>query len=237
MCHSNATQLCPNPADGQCCNVPAGQSCSSCVGLPGCGFCTATRRCSDLPCSTLNVDGDTAWQCANPVLLNCESFDSCSPCVATSGCVWIGTAWINGEPQPHGLCFTGGLFGLSNSQVPGFVVTTPAGYYWQSCSLTATSLLILIGSLVGGVLVVAVLIAVACLCVRRRRLRTAAAASAGDHVYAASPVVNVETQPLTSATDAGPKKKKKRVAKPSVYEKPVESVRATNTRYYQSRKK
>ncbi len=242
MCHSNATQLCPNPADDQCCNVLPGQSCAGCVGLPGCGFCTATRRCTNAPCATLNVEGPTAWQCGNPLLINCESFDSCGPCVATSGCVWIGTVWINGEPQPHGLCFTGGLFGLSNSQVPGFVVTTPAGFFWQTCSMTATSLLILIGSLVGGAVAVAVLVTVACVCVRRRRLRLAGN-DASAHMYADSSVVNVDTQPLTSATDgvaaaaAAPKKKKKRVAKPMAYEKPVESVRATNTRYYQSRKK
>ena len=234
-CHSNETQLCPNPADRQCCNVQQGQSCAGCVGSPGCGFCTASRRCTDAPCATLNVEESTAWQCDNPVLLNCESFDKCSSCVGTSGCVWIGTVWINGVPQSNGLCFTGGLFGLSNSQVPGFVITTPAGYYWETCSMTATSLLILIGSLAAGVLAAALLVTLACLCARRRRLRAAGGdvAAAAGFGFGESPAVNVEAQPLTEA----PKKKKKRVAKPVPYEMPVDSVRATNTRYYQNRKK
>ncbi len=245
-CHRDSA-LCPNPADSKCCDVQtAGGTCASCVDTAGCSFCTASKQCTDGQCSTLNVGNQTSWQCDNPVLLNCEAQQSCSACVPITGCVWIANVWINGVPQPNGLCFTGGLFGLSSNQVPGFVITTPTGFYWQTCSMTAASILILIGSLVGGVLLIAALVVVLCVCCRRRRrLRSAASSSSmsstggfGDS-SSHSGTVNVETLPLTAPPpeQQQPKKKKKRVAKPMVYEKPVESVRATNSRYYQARNK
>ena len=178
-------------------------------------------------------------------MLNCESFSDCSDCVATSGCVWAPLVWIDGVPQPNGLCYTGNLFGLSNNMVAGFVISTPAGFYWSTCSLTATSVWILIGGVSGGILLLAAVIVIVCCVVRRRRLRQAQGDSGeysvvNDYLpqtdFAAPEAVPSSSSSSTADSSLETKKKKKRTAK-SVPYKPVDSVRATNTRYYQARQK
>jgi hypothetical protein len=235
-------------SDSLCCNAVQGGSCLSCVvDLPGCSFCTTTKLCSSGDCASPVVENSSSWQCSEPVLLNCEAMTNCGSCVSASGCVWIPAALVNGQPVAGGgLCFTGGLFGLSSADHLGYVVTAPLGFFWATCSLSSVSILILIGALSGGFVLVTVLIVCVCLCVRRRRrLRQAARASSGSLVLGVEDANNNNTSFSAATTNEGaapivtepPKKKKKKKVARSVQYKPVDSVRATNTRYYDSRKK
>ena len=235
---------CVRQADAFCCDVALGASCAGCVSLTGCSFCTSEKSCKSTNCSTVQVTPGREWQCGIPEVLNCESFSNCSDCVASSGCVWAPLVWIDGVPQPSGLCYTGNLFGLSNNMVAGFVISTPAGFYWGTCSLTATSVWILIGGVSGGVLLLAVVIVIVCCVVRRRRLKQAQGDSGeysvvNDHLPQtdfSAPDVASSSSSAASTENHLEKKKKKRTAK-SVPYKPADSVRATNTRYYQARQK
>ena len=225
-----ADQECTLPADPSCCNVVQGAACGECVSLPGCNYCPEGRKCAvDNTCSaSVAIRNSTRWQCDNSLLINCESQTACGPCVGAPGCVWIANAWINGEPLADGLCYTGGLFSLSNDQRIGFVVTAPLGWNYSSCSISALNIVIIGSTLISAAVLAAAI--VVCLCIRWRRKKRARGAGGDGYT------VNDSTALLDPAPIIGGEKK--RVAKAVVYKKPADSVRATDTagRYQRSRK-
>ena len=236
ICHSK-TALCPDPADSKCCNVNTASSCSACVDQEGCSFCTDSRICTDQSCETLSIRNDTQWQCSIPVLLSCEAQTTCGTCVDTSGCVWVDYPWINGIPVGTSMCFTGGLFSLDNTEVPGFVLTAPNGWYFGTCSLNALSLIILVGSLVGAFLVTVLIVVLVCIWWRRRKARAAKVSyepvNSGGDVFKTRGFEEEES--ISESVEQTKKKKKKKYAKPVEY-RPSETLE-TNNRYYQARKK
>lgn len=238
---------CTQPADGGCCNAVAGLTCAQCVAQgPTCSFCQRDRQCSDQACASPAVTNTTVWQCDQPVLLACEALSDCGSCLGLSGCVWLPNPWIDGQPLSSGLCFTGGLFGLENDQIPGFVVSAPGGWFWGTCSITASSLLILGGSLIGAFILLVVITVIVCVArSKRRRRRYPASYEYGptetSHDFAPDTMTTTVNDDSATAVETEPsdgkkKKSKKGRIKP-VYYKPVDSVRVTNTRYAMSRQK
>jgi hypothetical protein len=115
--------------------------------------------------------------------------------------------------------------------VKGFVVTAPFGWFYGTCSLAARTVVIISASfLAAGLLAIGITV---CLCVwyrkrkhREKMLTYSTLNDSNSLLESAPPTVIGEREPL----------KKKRVAKPVKYSRP-DSVRVTNTRYYESRKK
>lgn len=124
---------------------------------------------------------------------------------------------------------------MTDSEVPGFVLTAPNGWYFSTCSMTAITIIILGSSLIFGVILIAVVVVIVCICWRRRKAQQQQNSNSSYQ-----PVVNKEDnfwaqEAAKSIQDEPNKTKKKKYAKPVQYT--TKEQLSTDARYYQSRNK
>lgn len=225
-------------------------TCASCVASdPSCAFCIGSALCSNDCNSLLNVSSLNPWQCNMPELLNCEAQTECGACLGTSGCVWaVGSSLITsggnssnqGDDELGNVCYTGGLFGLSNTVGPGFAFHASAWYY-LTCQVTAVTIIIIFCVCLGVLLLLIVLFILICCYLRRKRKNHIAVVDDEAPTNEREPLLipsSIAPEPTAVAAPAATGRKKSRKKKkvdvsPAVMQQ--HDVSVNTNRYQQAR--